>query len=338
MRNSKRDIVDREYSYELLNLIHRICKNSNDEKAINETQCDDLIKYIQPEYIEKIAEELKKLIEDNSTLSKQKKIEKIKGKLQYISDTEANNLLETEIDKESSVLGKNEAIKIIHGIRKNKGPLNKFWIMNISSFQTAFMDRMREQGLGHNNPHWTLSRGGDPVNTPQLFRYSLYRLMRMQQKTILFNVDDIIQFFGGNPVPNNNGEIKHWARNVFGCFISRFYSREMLEKDRGHKSLFAISALDLADKDQNVKQAYNLVEHFRQLLYILAFDPGSNMPLALQQLYIIRRKLNNNKDNKYNNDNNDNNDNNSNNPAKSLETNLFSKIEEYCIKVIHNHK
>lgn len=64
---------------------------------------------------------------------------------------------------------------------KEKRPLmGKFWIMNISSFDTAMTDRIREQGYTFNNEVWNMSRGGDPVNTPELFQYMLLRMMEMQ--------------------------------------------------------------------------------------------------------------------------------------------------------------
>ncbi|MFW6247238.1 MAG: hypothetical protein ACOC22_03655 [bacterium] len=291
--DSKRPYVDREYSHQLLNIVNNIFKEEagyGGKKIDGNISYEEILLY-HPDYYDKKGKEIKTDV----------KINKIIDKIE----------------------------KVVEGIKAHKGPLNKFWIINISSFQTAFLDKMREQGLGHNNPNWTLSRGGDPVNTPQLFRYGLYRLMRLQQKSIMFNVDDILSFFDANPIPDDKKQpgnidirdykMKTWSRNVFGCFISRFYSREMLDKDKTNKSKFAETAIDQTEKKQDIKRAYNLVEHLRHLLYILAFDPGSSMPLALQQLDIVRRKLQGEE-------------------FKKMETMLFSKIEQYCIRVIDKHR
>lgn len=186
--------------------------------------------------------------------------------------------------------------KVIEGIKQRKGPLGKFWFFNISSFQSAFLDRLREQGLGHNSEHWFLSRGADPVNTPELFRYSLFNFLLLQQKQAIFTIENLVDFFcekGNIEALNNSFNADKWARTIFGSFIHRFYSKDILKKDMENGSKFAKSVIELANEDNNaISSAYNLVEHFRHLLYLLAFDSGMNMQIAWEELRLIRRKLN----------------------------------------------
>lgn len=188
-----------------------------------------------------------------------------------------------ELNKYIPKKAKENIESVIEGIINNKGPLGKFWILNISSFHTAFLDRLREQGLGHNSEHWYLSRGGDPVNTPELFRFSLYSFMLLQQNQTFLDIKDIAEFLGKKIVKSKN--LNAVVRNFFGEFILKFYSTEVLKKDKLNDSAFARSVLN------NNEQLNNLLEHFRHLLYQIAFDSGSNMQIAWEELQLIKRKV-----------------------------------------------
>ncbi len=182
---------------------------------------------------------------------------------------------------------------IISGIIKNKGPLGKFWFLNISSFQSAFLDRLQEQGLGHNCEHWYLSRGGDPVNTPKLFKYTFLRFMELQTNFVIYDTKKIIAFFENRPLgqSGNSCEAGTWARTIFGEFIFKFYSRDIINHDVNNSSGFACSVNDITKKEEKYRKAYNLTDHFRHLLYLLAFDSGLNMQIAWEELQLIKRKL-----------------------------------------------
>lgn len=186
-----------------------------------------------------------------------------------------------------------EIEKVICGILKNKGPLGQFWFLNISSFESAFLDRLREQGLGHNNEHWYLSRGGDLVNTPKLFMHALFRFMKLQISFSLYDKKTILNFFEDRPIiqSDKSYETGNWARVVFGEFIHKFYSREIINHDVRNKSLFATSVSELTNKEESFREAYNLTDHFRHLLYLLAFDSALNLQIAWEELQLIKRKL-----------------------------------------------
>ena len=177
---------------------------------------------------------------------------------------------------------------VINGIIKHKGPLGKFWIMNISSFHTAFLDRLHEQGFGYNSEHWNISRGGDPINTPALFRFSLFSIMLLQKNQGLLKSIDIIRFIYSKKIIDNR--VNEWARMVFGEFILKFYTRDVLKFDKEEKSKFACSIIEVS-KEQQFQSAFNLAEHFRHLLYLLAFDAGFNMQTVWEELQLIKRKI-----------------------------------------------
>lgn len=160
---------------------------------------------------------------------------------------------------------------VIDGIFKNKGPLNKFWFLNISSFHTAFLDRLREQGLGHNSEHWYLFRGADPVNTPELFRYSLFDLMNLQIREVEFNKKEISEHFK-QYFNANIKDIRAWAKSYYQIFISKYGKIHILKSDSS--SLFSSTYCKYFTDNRKVDIIY--YEKMRNFLFLLANGSSSD--------------------------------------------------------------
>ncbi|MEM1322342.1 MAG: hypothetical protein AAGG75_18915 [Bacteroidota bacterium] len=60
------------------------------------------------------------------------------------------------------------------------GPLKKLHIMPISVYSNVFSDKMIDLGLSHNYWFWHLYSSADPISTPGLFRFNLFRVMKQQ--------------------------------------------------------------------------------------------------------------------------------------------------------------
>lgn len=168
-------------------------------------------------------------------------------------------------------LSNDQLYDIINEIKKNKCPLNRFWIMNISSFSTAFVDRLREQGLGHYNSNWYLSRGGDPVNTPHLFAYNLFRFMKLQIEDADIDTKEMInQFFdelNELEVDHHDLSLRDWASSYYQVFINRFGKFHILKQDR-KKSRFSESFYQYLIKNKSGE--LEVYERFRNFLFLLA--------------------------------------------------------------------
>lgn len=162
-------------------------------------------------------------------------------------------------------------------LKKYKGPLTRFWIFPVSVFSNAMLDRLREQGLNHINQNFFISRGGDPINTPHLYRYNLYKFLNLQIEQTLYTKKSIVEFLSENEIIGTKSskiddEVRLWAKRVFGSFIFKFGKREVLEIDKASGSEFAKSVLQfLNDKH---KTDYRFYDHVRQLLYLLAYGTG----------------------------------------------------------------
>ncbi|MCF8350507.1 MAG: hypothetical protein K9H15_05025 [Bacteroidales bacterium] len=153
-------------------------------------------------------------------------------------------------------------------IIKNKGPLNYFWFIPITSFTTALFDKLRESGLLHHSKHWHLARGADPVNTPELFKYSLLKFMELQIEEVDFDHEKLIHHlhnsmtFGTNP-----RDVRDWAKSYYQIFISRFGHFHLIKQDR-QTSLFSGSMYDYMINNRT--EALILYEKMRNFLFLLA--------------------------------------------------------------------
>ncbi|MCB0553514.1 MAG: hypothetical protein KDD02_08190 [Phaeodactylibacter sp.] len=75
-----------------------------------------------------------------------------------------------------------------------RGPFMRHWIFPISSFPFALYDKLRQLGIDNYHELWHLSGGGDPITTPQLFRYYLLSFMRQQVEEIYLNDKELEQY------------------------------------------------------------------------------------------------------------------------------------------------
>lgn len=75
-----------------------------------------------------------------------------------------------------------------------RGPFMRHWIFPISSFPFALYDKLRQLGIDNYHELWHLSGGGDPITTPQLFRYYLLSFMRQQVEEIYLNENELKKY------------------------------------------------------------------------------------------------------------------------------------------------
>jgi len=180
------------------------------------------------------------------------------------------------------------------------GPLNRFWIFPISSFSTAMIDKIRERGIGHLDKHWYIPRGADPLNTPQLFRYNLYRFMNMQIEELL-NYNNI-EFAGSKDYlihiieklykdykKKNNKNADKFAVKIYPELILIHSKLQELSKDEEHDSLFAKSVIK---KYYNPKQEKKW-QHVLHLFYLLSSHGYLKSPEMWKELNSIKQTADN---------------------------------------------
>lgn len=193
-----------------------------------------------------------------------------------------NELLECITGEGKVERGKSEMLQ------QQRGPINHYWIFPVSVFYVSMLDKLREQGIGHINKYWYMSRGADPVNTPQLFLYNFHSFLNLQINEVLPQKSEVIDFMKDNPIRERNDldghDVKSWAQRVYGSFIYRFRKSGMLVSDCERKSLFAESMLSLLEESTAETM---IVEYMENLLYLLAYGTKLDWPQMWEAFTLV---------------------------------------------------
>jgi hypothetical protein len=160
-----------------------------------------------------------------------------------------------------------EIKKLRKEIIKNKCPLNYFWFFPITSFTTALFDKLREGGLLHHSRHWHLARGADPVNTPELFKYSLLKFMELQINEVDFEKETLVHHLQNGMTFSDQHEVRDWAKSYYQIFISNFGKFHIIKQDRD-ASLFSQSMYKFMINNRT--EQLILYEKMRNFLFLLA--------------------------------------------------------------------
>ena len=128
-------------------------------------------------------------------------------------------------------------------LHSRKGPLDYYWIFPISIYTTSFFDKLREQRLQHHSEHWHLARGADPVNTPELFKFLIFKLMTLQIDEVEFTSEKLVDHFYYNLRSCKPSEVRDWAKSYYQIFITRFGRLNIIKQDR-EESLFSETMYD----------------------------------------------------------------------------------------------
>ncbi|MCB9305798.1 MAG: hypothetical protein H6565_04320 [Lewinellaceae bacterium] len=192
-------------------------------------------------------------------------------------------------------------------VRRGLGVLQSYWIYPVSVFNEAIQSHLQEKGYQYLEQYWHLARGADALNTPHLFRRTLYEFMQAQVGKILFREEDLWQFIANNPLsgdktldPKQNGNSntdkkklnRELAIQAFRRFIERF------SVDEGLPAGSALSESALKQLEGTSVKA--LRDHIRQLLYLLGFSVGFDFPIIEREFRVIEdafEKFRNKKEN-----------------------------------------
>ncbi len=175
----------------------------------------------------------------------------------------------------------------------NKGPLGRFWIFPISSFNNAMLSKLREKGIEKINDDWYIMEGADMVNTPNLFIYNFYKLIQLQLKQAFATKKDIIVFILLNREIQEYdfNKIRTFARKLYGQYMHKFGVREALKQDAVNGSAFAKSILEYINK--NGLSDAQFYENVRKLIYLIGYGNHYDAPQMQRVLLSIISEINN---------------------------------------------
>ncbi|MFA8434939.1 MAG: response regulator [Marinifilaceae bacterium] len=167
-------------------------------------------------------------------------------------------------------------------VATRSNPLSYYWLMLTSAFPESFFDRLREQGISYNSEFWHLFRGATPINTPELFRFSLYGLMKLQIAEASFSKGKIAGHFRKRFTIFSQGkraDLRSWAKSYYQVFISKFGKIHLL-KDSS-TSWFSNSYSQYFINQRSEDLAY--YERMKNFLYLLAngtYHEASQMQIS----------------------------------------------------------
>jgi len=101
----------------------------------------------------------------------------------------------------------------------------RYWIFPVSSFPFALSDKLAQLGIGHLHSIWHLSSGGDPVTTPHLYRFYLFRFLKQKVSEYYLYPKALQRLLNEIPnFPNTRQGKRLWAKCLHAA-ISHYRSR-----------------------------------------------------------------------------------------------------------------
>ncbi len=183
------------------------------------------------------------------------------------------------------------------------------WIFSISSYHSAFLDSIRNDGKTLISDKYYFERGADPINTPHLFVQQLCQFIGVQLREIGINENEgklsfkniseiwkeCIGELGKLKSGKNKNFKRSWANNSLTKILNYWSKIESLKDAKEGGSLFANSFLNANDgfykriiKSEYDKGLYGYLTH---LLFMLSFSDGYQWAEMKTNLDVIKQKV-----------------------------------------------
>ena len=107
-----------------------------------------------------------------------------------------------------------------HNFNYKRGFQGRFWIFSISSFPFALPDKLHQLGISNLQNLWHLSYGGDPITTPHLYAYYLFRFIKQKVSTYFLHPVLLLRILKENPVEVKEGNERFWAEYLENTILN----------------------------------------------------------------------------------------------------------------------
>lgn len=170
---------------------------------------------------------------------------------------------------------------------QGKSILQKYWIHPISVFPEAMLSAFQEKSLQHIEKNWLLARGADPINTPSLFRCSLYEFMQVQFQKLELDEPKLWRFLAYISILETGEHKVNTGKALAALYqlLEEFSAIEGAPKG----SAIRESVYDML-QNEKYRAGKALLDHLRQLLYLLAYSKGFDAE-AIEREYLALRDL-----------------------------------------------
>ena len=142
-------------------------------------------------------------------------------------------------------------------VKLNRGPLDKFWIVPMTSYNSSFISDLQSKRVQLIDHRWNISQGADPINTPWKFLYKLNEFVDLQLrlcvfwksqllKFLQFTAEDFEEEFRNNVHDQKEScfeQFQHFMGAEYANFMKRYGAQKLIERDANgegiNSSLFA---------------------------------------------------------------------------------------------------
>lgn len=189
-------------------------------------------------------------------------------------------------------------------LKSYKGPLGKFWIFPITSFDEVFAQKLRERGWHNDSEDWFLAQGACPLDTPESFKYYLYKLMNRQleglEVQIVTNepkeVHSLEEFL--EEIFNEEERVREWTNKNFNALFAIKANYHKFKDD-----VRPVPKMELAKKNNMesvlVSSIFNKIlvyedefwEHIIFMMYITAYPPSNQWFRLAHEYLCVKDKL-----------------------------------------------
>ncbi len=159
----------------------------------------------------------------------------------------------------------------------HRGPLGRYWIFPISSFPFAFADKLRQLGMEGVSDRWYISEGGDPIATPEMFRFNFLRMALLQiSECYLYPAATVrlLERFSGIE------DRKAWGGAVRTTIEVKEVSRRLLATDQTQGSLLARSMRSFLEKQKRYEQQ---MRHLKAMAALLERPLNAARYISIQE-------------------------------------------------------
>lgn len=190
------------------------------------------------------------------------------------------------------------------------GPDGCLYFMHISAFVSAIQERLREQHLLRNESFWHIAHGACPTNTPELFLYYLYRIMKKRYESIMIQdgqeVGSLIHFLDGiykeNPRMQSVNKFNTLLnlRAQYNRIKNDVYKeeRDLLNMKKGDPFINGCSPLDCRSSRLISSTFPDILfygnsfwEHLQHLIYLTAYGTIRQWTEMWEEYSFIKPKL-----------------------------------------------
>ena len=208
------------------------------------------------------------------------------------------------------------------GIEKDKYhpcPAGEFNFMFISAYPTAVQEDMLSQGLYSETDNWFVRRGACPTNTPWLFLFELYRIMKRRLDKLTTHLE-MIKKSEDKPLQPTALSFINWlyldptlvrdkCKNSFNAFLTLRSTYDKIKYDvydgkehkdddgrKDHKFIDDIkkeSSLIRSMFPDVVCYSNTFWEHMQHLVYLTAYGTNRQWSEMWEELMCVEKRLNN---------------------------------------------